>query len=73
MRENRLENTLAYMAAGVIGFSILAILLIVLASFFHFAIPGVVMALPLVGLPLGFVLIFALLIASMIRKSRENR
>jgi hypothetical protein len=31
------------------------------------------MALPLVGLPLGFVLIFALLIASMIRKSRENR
>jgi uncharacterized membrane protein len=73
MRENRFENTLAYMAAGVIGFSILAILVIVLAAFFKFALPGAVMALPLVGLPLGFVLVFVLLIASMIRKSRENR
>jgi len=61
------------MAAGVIGFSVLAIILILAASLFHFTVPAMVMALPLVGLPLGFLLVIGLLVSSMIRKSRENR
>jgi hypothetical protein len=31
------------------------------------------MALPLVGLPLGFILIITLLVLSLVRKSRANR
>ena len=73
MRENRFENALAYMAAGVVGFSILAIFFILAASFFKFTVPGAVIWLPMIGLPLGFVLIIALLVASMIRKAKENR
>jgi len=73
MRENRAENALAFMAAGVIGFSILAMILILASSFFHFTVPLAVVWMPMVGLPIGFVLIFVLLITSMIRKSRENR
>jgi len=73
MRENRFENALAFMAAGVIGFSILAILLILAASFFKFSVPAAVVWMPLVGLPIGFLLVIALLVTSMIRKSRENR
>lgn len=73
MRENRIENVIAYMAAGVIGVSILSILVILAASFFKFKLIAMVMALPLVGLPLGFILIFTLLILSMVRKARANR
>jgi hypothetical protein len=73
MRENRFENILAYMAAGVIGVSLLSILVILIASWLKFKLIAVVLALPLIGLPLGFVLIFALLIISIVRKSRENR
>ena len=72
MRENRFENVLAYMAAGVIGISVLIILVILVASLFKFALPGALILLPLVGLPLGFILIFALLIASIVRKSKSN-
>jgi hypothetical protein len=72
MRENRAENTLAYMAAGVIAISILAIVATLLAAFMKFQIPTLVMAMPLVGLPLGFLLVIALLITSMVRKSKAN-
>ena len=73
MRENRFENILAYMAASVIGVSILSILYTLLASLFKWASVQMLMAIPLIGLPLGFILIFVLLITSMVRKSRENR
>jgi hypothetical protein len=73
MRENRFENSLAFIAAGTIGFSILAILIVALASLLKFQIPGAVILIPLIGLPLGFVLVFALLITSIIRKARENK
>jgi len=73
MRENRFENSLAFIAAGTIGFSILAILIVALASLLKFQIPGAVILIPLIGLPLGFLLVFALLITSIIRKARENK
>jgi hypothetical protein len=73
MRENRFENILAFMAAGVIGVSLLSILAILIASWLKFKLIAVVLALPLIGLPLGFVIIFTLLIISIVRKSRENR
>jgi len=73
MRENRFENTLAFMAAGTIGLSILAIVITVLSALFKFTIPGAIVLIPMIGLPLGFVLVFTLLVVSMIRKARENK
>ncbi|MFM7029632.1 MAG: hypothetical protein ACKOWK_01020 [Micrococcales bacterium] len=73
MRENRFENSLAFIAAGTIGFSILAILIVALASLFKFQIPGAIILIPIIGLPLGFVLVFVLLITAIVRKARENK
>ncbi|MEN9715083.1 MAG: hypothetical protein RJA35_550 [Actinomycetota bacterium] len=72
MRENRVENVLAYMAAAVVGVSILTIVIFLVASLAKFALPPVLIILPIVGLPIGFVLVITLLILSIVRKSRAN-
>jgi len=72
MRENRLENTLAYMAAGVVAVSVLDLMLLMAANLFKFTVPAFLVFLPGAGLPLGFILVIALLIVSVRRKSREN-
>lgn len=70
----QLETTLAYMAVGVILSSILAILTTLVLAFFEVEeITPIVVQLPLIGLPIGFMLIMALLIITVVRKSRENR
>lgn len=70
----QLESTLAYMAVGVILSSILAILTtLILAMFEVKEITPIIVQLPLVGLPIGFMLIMALLIVTVVRRSRENR
>ena len=74
LRENRGENIIAFMAAGVIGTSILsmvAVLVLTLAGVK--GIPALLGILPLFGLPIGFLLVFVLLLVSLIRKARENR
>lgn len=73
MRENRIETVLAYMAAGVIGTSVLSLLTILISALFKFKVPQFVVFLPAIGLPLGFLLIVTLLVFSMIRKARANR
>jgi uncharacterized integral membrane protein len=70
----QLEVTLAYMAVGVIGVSILAILLTLLLTLFNVSnLPVLLAQLPLVGLPIGFLFIIALLIASIITRTKGNK
>lgn len=73
LRENRIENILAFMAAGVIGVSVITMAI----SLVFYAMGGspiqIVAALPLVGFPIGFILVFILLITAMVRKARANR
>ncbi|MCF8528780.1 MAG: hypothetical protein K9G13_02595 [Aquiluna sp.] len=68
------ETTLAYMAVGVIGASILSMLLTLVAALLGFTeLPVVFAQLPLIGLPIGFLIIVTMLIFSIIRRSKENR
>ncbi len=70
----QLETTLAYMAVGVITTSILAILTTLLLALFEVRqISPIFVQLPLIGLPIGFMLIMALLVVSIVRRRRENR
>lgn len=64
---------LAFMAAGVIGVSVLSMFAVIVFYFLGAIAPKILQVLPLVGFPIGFVLIFALLITSIVRKSRGNK
>jgi hypothetical protein len=71
---SRLETILAYMGAGIIGLSLVAIAVTLLGSFFGMKTNLAIFAqIPLIGLPLGFVMVMALLILALRRKGRENR
>ncbi|MEC5184074.1 hypothetical protein RCH12_001533 [Cryobacterium sp. MP_3.1] len=77
----RLEKILAYMVAGVVGLSILAFLAVILGTAagagdndgFSTGVWPAVLTLPLFGLPLGFLLIIALMVVSGVRRAREAR
>ncbi|MEK9578400.1 MAG: hypothetical protein VW008_03515 [Aquiluna sp.] len=70
----KLESVLSAMAVSVIGISILSMFTTLLMVFFGVAeLPVVLAQLPLIGLPVGFLLVIALLVASIIRKRREAR
>jgi hypothetical protein len=73
LRENRGENILAFMTAGVIGVSILTMLVTLALLGVGVKVPPVVGVVPVVGLPIGVLLMISLLITNVIRKSRENR
>ncbi|MGO4104146.1 hypothetical protein AB4Y63_09360 [Leifsonia sp. YAF41] len=77
----RIDRIMAYMVAGVVGVSILAFFAMIAGTaagvgandgFSQGVWPFVIM-LPLFGLPLGFVLIIALLVISTVRRSRHTR
>jgi hypothetical protein len=71
---SRLEVVLSAMAVSVIGISILSLLTTLLMVFLGVENLPVIMAqLPLIGLPVGFLLVIALLVAAIIRRGRENR
>jgi len=62
------------MAIGVIGLSILSMFSTLLLVFLGVSeLPPILAQLPLIGLPIGFLIIIAMLIAAMIRRSREAR
>ena len=77
----RLERVFAYMVAGVIGASILSFIAVIIGSVAGAFTDGgdgegiwpFVFMFPMIGLPLGFVLIIALMILSSVRRSREAR
>lgn len=72
--QSKVEVVLAAMAVGVIGLSVLSMLATLLLVFLGVEnLPAVLAQLPLIGLPVGFLLIIALLVAAIIRRSRESR
>lgn len=69
-----IETTLAYMAVGVTLVSILSIFVtLAISATGALEIPVIFAQLPLIGLPIGFVLIMAMLITAIIKRSRQNR
>lgn len=69
---SRAETALAYMVASVIGISLIALI-----ASLAFAFAGVrdiqfLVLLAQIGLPVGFLLIIALLIVSIRRRNRDN-
>ena len=70
----QLETTLAYLAVGITLISILSILAtLVISAVGSVEIPVILAQLPLIGLPIGFMLIMAMLITAIIRRSKQNR
>jgi hypothetical protein len=79
--DHRAERVLAYMVAATIGISILAFLAVMIGTLagvgandgFSQGVWPVILVLPLIGLPLGFILLIALLILNGVRRARESR
>ncbi|GGI48006.1 Zn-dependent protease with chaperone function [Agromyces flavus] len=79
--DHRTERVLAYMVAATVGLSILSFLAVMIATFagvgandgFSQGIWPVILVLPLIGLPIGFVLLIVLLIVNGVRRTRESR
>jgi cation transporter-like permease len=71
---SRLEKILAYMAVGVIGLSVISILVTLISQMFE-SNGGLVIfrQIPVLGLPLGFILVLVLLFVSMSRRAKEAR
>ena len=70
----RLEQVLGGMAVGVIGLSILSLLTTLLMVVLGVdGLPVILAQLPLIGLPVGFLIIISMLVAAIIRRSREAR
>lgn len=77
---HRGERILAYMVASAVGLSIICFLAIIIGTAagltgdaFSGGIWPVVFVLPLVGLPIGLVLIIALIVVSGLRRGREAK
>ena len=79
--EHRAERVLAFMFAAVVGLSILAFLAVIIGTaagagadngFSEAPWPFIIM-LPWFGLPIGFLLLIALLIVNWVRRSREPK
>jgi ABC-type dipeptide/oligopeptide/nickel transport system permease component len=79
--DHRAERVLAYMVAGTVGASIIAFFAVMIGSFANqgtaqWADEGIwpfVLLFPLIGLPIGFILLVALLIVNGVRRSRASR
>lgn len=80
MNRNRAERIIAYMVAAAVGLSILSFIAVIIgtatgmsqADFGSGVWPMVVM-IPWLGLPLGFILIFTLLLVNLVRRRREAK
>lgn len=70
---SRAENVLAFMVAGVIGVSLLTMLVALLTRLFGANPWPILTQIPLIGLPFGFILIMILLFLSIRRRARDNR
>jgi hypothetical protein len=71
---SRLENFLAYGAIGVTAVSLLAMITTLMMELGGVDERPVILAqLPLIGLPVGFMMILVMIIISFIRRTKENR
>ncbi len=78
--ENRLERVLAYMILGIVAVSLICFVAIIVATAtgmsredFAQGLWPVVSVIPLIGLPLGMILIIALLLVSIRRRGRAAK
>ena len=73
---NRTERSLAFMVAAVIGLSVICFVAVIIGTAAHvdFAQGAwpVVIVLPAVGVPIGVLLLIALLVVSTLRRRRES-
>ncbi len=73
-QKTRVENALAFMMAGVIGISILAILVVLLAYLLNFhQLPPLLALMPMIGLPFGALLMIALVIVQARNRAKDKR
>jgi hypothetical protein len=73
-KASKLEIRLAFAAVGVIGLSLVAMVITLAGSAIGFSeLPTVLAQIPLIGFPAGFLIIISLLVASFIRRSRDNK
>lgn len=77
---HRLERVLAYMVAGIIVLSLASFIALIIGTSMGLArddfaqgLWPVVTILPLIGLPIGFVLIIVLLVVSAVRRGRAAK
>lgn len=74
---NRVERVLAYMVAAVILISLASFVALIIATGtgidFATGVWPVVIIMPLIGLPIGFVLIITLLVVSAVRRGRAAK
>jgi FtsH-binding integral membrane protein len=68
----RLENILAFMAVGLIGTSIIVMVITLLLSLSTHTLMPILVFYPQIGLIAGAACIIALLIVSLRRRAREN-
>jgi FtsH-binding integral membrane protein len=68
----RLENILAFMAVGLIGTSIIVMVITLLLSLSTHNLMPILVFYPQIGLIVGAACIIALLIVSLRRRAREN-
>jgi len=80
INDQRLERILAFMVASAIGLSIVSFLAVIIASGVgvtgeQFSQPPwpTIIVLPVIGLPLGVIVLIALLIVSGLRRGREAK
>jgi ABC-type transport system involved in multi-copper enzyme maturation permease subunit len=74
----RIDRILAFMSIGLVALAILSFFALMIAQLiggvdFREGVWPVVRMLPLIALPIGFVLILTLLIMSFVRRNRENK
>ena len=77
---NRVERVLAYMVAGIVVMSLASFIALIAATGaglgrddFAQGIWPAITILPLIGLPIGFVLIIVLLVVSAVRRGRAAK
>jgi hypothetical protein len=75
---DRVQRVLAYMVASSIGLSLIAFFTVVIATAtgvrdFTTGVWPIVIVLPMVGLPIGFLLIIVVLVMTFIRRSRDAK
>jgi hypothetical protein len=70
---SRVETVLAYMGAGVIGISLVSIMVTLLGTYFGATNLALFAQISLIGMPMGFVFVLVLLFLALRRKGRENK
>jgi uncharacterized membrane protein len=73
----RFERILALMIAGLVVLSLLSFFYIILAGVFRYQLDNqfgyTVGTIPVIALPLAFVMLMTLIITNMIRRNKENK